>query len=1245
MLKIQEVGKSGGMFNVKPGTSSPINIAAADIRKPAEKKGTWSKTITLSATKNNGARLGFYFEINLETSTFDVNKKLPVLLLENDVEIEGHFFMQLVKINKKNNRVTSYEVVVKDDVSDFFTIINTRYLSDLDYTDSDHFLTAANVAATFANTAATSQYMYHLTMNDNDVYDITQFKPGFWLRSLWDRIHARAGKAYEWTTMNDADTKFDNLFIPSNVDKATSDTNPLVVATQGSWTKTATGVGEPAPITLEPFIVGTEVLDVSNLYNPGTGAYTSPIVVGAGSSMIYNLKFRAQLTIKNNTANTIKLFGSSAAIGMAARVYVKKNGTAITQNLIPVTGFVYPNGGTTIPGNGSFTVFNSQVDFNINVSGLAIGDVLTLFQTVQQFYTGHYWGDNVTTNPVSVSNILTITGIEMNILPNGGNGYGYGEYIQLNKFIPQKVKQSEIVAAVMTLNNLIVDREKSTPNKIVYTKRDKYLDDGVVKDWDKSRKLDKGQEHEITFLPDLTAKTHRLSYKEDTDAANVGYLENTQEVYGQVEYTFKSEFSKDIETTEIVFSPTPMASTTFGAVVPLFSGKTPGCNIRLLYAGGVKTCGNFRITNFPGNSLLITTGYPYVGHFDDPIAPKFDINFGLCDFYFYSSILAFTNRNMFNLNWRRTFNQIDNGRMLTGMFKLDEYDIKTLRLNDKIFVENEYWNINKVIDYDPNNRGLTKVELISVDDMLKIPIRTKTPVVIGTGSVIANPIKKVIDKVNAGLNSAPGLGQVTILGKGNIIDQGVKNALVVGDDQLIEKDGVYTPMLKVTGDEPAEFCESGIKVSAIYDCGSGVLMVGNFDFNNTPTVNGVPILSGSVAWGTITGTLSAQTDLQTALNGKQPLSAILTALAALAGATGILVKTGASSFVTRAITQPAAGITLTSADGVSGNPTIALANDLAALEGLGGTGIAVRSAVDTWVQRVLAAPAAGFTITNPGGVAGNITFVLSNDLAGLEGLGSTGFAVRSATDTWVQRLIAGTAGQIVVTNGNGVSGNPTLSLDPAIVTGAGLWVRGSTGAGALTGTTQAGNGNDSTGGASCAIGSVTLASGTNSFANGSGTTASGFASEAGGVNAEASRIGEWARSSETAIGQYGVVSMSVQTTNAVSTEMFIQGTQRFVLATAENYHFKITIIGKRINAGGSGIGSGLSWTMETLLKNVGGTVSQVGSTAAVMLSDLGGAPVLTVTADNVNKSLRVQVTGVLGATINWMAKIEYTKVV
>jgi hypothetical protein len=174
----------------------------------------------------------------------------------------------------------------------------------------------------------------------------------------------------------------------------------------------------------------------------------------------------------------------------------------------------------------------------------------------------------------------------------------------------------------------------------------------------------------------------------------------------------------------------------------------------------------------------------------------------------------------------------------------------------------------------------------------------------------------------------------------------------------------------------------------------------------------------------------------------QAWDADLDQIAAFAS-TGIAVRTASDVWAQRALVAPAAGFGITNPAGIGGDFTFALTNDLAALEGLGSTGFAVRSAADTWVQRSLTAPAAGLTISNETGVSGNPTFALANDLAALEGLGSTGLAVRSGSDTWLQRSIAGTANEITIANGDGVSGNPTASL-PSALTFTGKTVTGGT---------------------------------------------------------------------------------------------------------------------------------------------------------------------------------------------------------
>lgn len=69
----------------------------------------------------------------------------------------------------------------------------------------------------------------------------------------------------------------------------------------------------------------------------------------------------------------------------------------------------------------------------------------------------------------------------------------------------------------------------------------------------------------------------------------------------------------------------------------------------------------------------------------------------------------------------------------------------------------------------------------------------------------------------------------------------------------------------------------------------------------------------------------------------------------------------------------------------------ALDADLTALAGLGGTGLAVRTAANTWTTRSLAA-GAGLSVTNPAGVGGDPTLAVDQVLEDLDTLGPPGAA-------------------------------------------------------------------------------------------------------------------------------------------------------------------------------------------------------------------------------------------------------------
>ena len=77
---------------------------------------------------------------------------------------------------------------------------------------------------------------------------------------------------------------------------------------------------------------------------------------------------------------------------------------------------------------------------------------------------------------------------------------------------------------------------------------------------------------------------------------------------------------------------------------------------------------------------------------------------------------------------------------------------------------------------------------------------------------------------------------------------------------------------------------------------------------------------------------------------------------------------------------------------------------------------------------------------------------LDADLTALAGLSANGLIARTGSGTAAASTITGTANQVIVTNGDGVAGNPTLSLPQSIATGstptfAGLIASGNVGIG------------------------------------------------------------------------------------------------------------------------------------------------------------------------------------------------------
>jgi hypothetical protein len=188
---------------------------------------------------------------------------------------------------------------------------------------------------------------------------------------------------------------------------------------------------------------------------------------------------------------------------------------------------------------------------------------------------------------------------------------------------------------------------------------------------------------------------------------------------------------------------------------------------------------------------------------------------------------------------------------------------------------------------------------------------------------------------------------------------------------------------------------------------------------------------GGAAWGSITGTLSAQTDLQTALDSKQPIDADLTAIAALSGTHNIYYRSAANTWssVTIGSGLDFTGATL-SATGSGGNVSntgtpldnqVAVFTDATHIEG--NSNLSFDSSTNI-LSTGIVSPVTGFRIN---GAAANRRILVGN---------ATNFV--QSTETYA---VPGTSGNVMQSDGtnwtsaqlnfSALSGNWTLAQGPS----------------------------------------------------------------------------------------------------------------------------------------------------------------------------------------------------------------------
>ncbi len=178
------------------------------------------------------------------------------------------------------------------------------------------------------------------------------------------------------------------------------------------------------------------------------------------------------------------------------------------------------------------------------------------------------------------------------------------------------------------------------------------------------------------------------------------------------------------------------------------------------------------------------------------------------------------------------------------------------------------------------------------------------------------------------------------------------------------------------------------------------------------------------------------------------VSAVRTTIGAAASgavtASGLTMATARLLGRTTASTGAVEEISVSSSLSLSAG-TLTLDPTLVALAAFNSNGILVQTAADTFTSRSIAVSGTTLGIASASGVGGNPTITTTTIIDGISSLSATGLIARTGAGTVSARTITGGT-NITVTNGDGVSGNPTIAatvgaVDTQVFSASGTWTK------------------------------------------------------------------------------------------------------------------------------------------------------------------------------------------------------------
>ena len=693
----------------------------ADIRNPDKRNGSFSKTIRIPGSDLNNDILGNIFEIDIDGSYNPNIKALAYIDIDTIEQFRG--VMQLLQINRTRDFI-EYEIAIFGSIGTLFNGIGNKQLRDIDLSAYNHQVTLTNISNSWATSiikdgvaydnftgTVTTQFPngqplgegytypliydgYALPTSNSFRFEMPTIRGGVYAKQMIDSIISSVGYNYTSNFLNT--NYFKKLVVPFQRRAKHKIRVEVLIVTEVT-------VSSPSLQILAALnLVHRTVFGNTTIIN------SIPLTSATGSTLTIDKEFE----VEYGDTVYLELDNLESDFGVTVKV----------SQLDPPSSF--PPATLTI-----------SYDTSSDVTGI-YGNLLTWKQSVQTISTPiseKISFDNIQSD---VENTWSTTNDEHTVTATN-----------LQSNLHNNIRQIDFLMSIVKMFNLYIDVDKDDYQNLIIEPYNDFMGTDVL-DW--TMKLDHSRQIEIYPMGELNFKEFLCTYKSDSDVANVAYTARWAEMYGQYIKNIDNDFVQQQQKVELIFSPTHGISSNAGIVISQhYKGDSNkpepfAQNIRILFHNGIIDLTSSLAKIGFWNSFtdaVVTIGYPYYAqflHLNDAQAPTADLLFGLPRqvYWDFDNPEVYTSNNLYNGYWDKYISEITDkdSKIVKMWLYLTVQDIRQLDFSKKYFINNSYYRLNKVENYNPIKEQVTKCEFLKISE--------GTPFVAG---VTENPIGNIVN--------------------------------------------------------------------------------------------------------------------------------------------------------------------------------------------------------------------------------------------------------------------------------------------------------------------------------------------------------------------------------------------------------------------------------------------------------------------------------------------------------------------